>query len=115
MNRNWRFAALHLALAAMVLRALLPAGWMPGSTAGAPLVVCSVHGAEHNPSRPREPSDREHTLCPFAAAVQIAVDATAIALPMPQSGIRIAPSPLRHPQSATTFPAYSSRAPPAHA
>jgi hypothetical protein len=33
-------AALSVALAAMVLRAVLPIGWMPSAEAGAPLMLC---------------------------------------------------------------------------
>lgn len=81
MIRNLRFAAIHLALAAMVLRALLPAGWMPGVSAGTPLVVCTMNGPEqivlgadgkplkHQPS---QDDARHHEMCPFAAAAQLA-------------------------------------------
>lgn len=81
MIRRFRFAAIHLALAAMVLRALLPAGWMPGASAGTPLVVCTMNGPEqiilgadgkplkHQPS---QDDARHHEMCPFAAAAQLA-------------------------------------------
>jgi hypothetical protein len=81
MIRNLRFAAVHLALAAMVLRALLPAGWMPGASAGTPLVVCTMNGPEqivlgadgkplkHQPS---QDDARGHEMCPFAAASHLA-------------------------------------------
>lgn len=81
MIRNLRFAAVHLALAAMVLRALLPAGWMPGASAGTPLVVCTMNGLEqivlgadgkplkHQPS---QDGALHHEMCPFAAAAHLA-------------------------------------------
>jgi hypothetical protein len=37
-------AALTVALAAMVLRAALPMGWMPSAAAGAPLMLCPGAG-----------------------------------------------------------------------
>jgi hypothetical protein len=63
----------HLALIALLLRALVPAGWMPGTTAAAPLVICSVNApAQHAPGEPaRHDSDR-HDICPFAAAPHFA-------------------------------------------
>jgi hypothetical protein len=85
MTRNLRFAAIHLALAAMVLRALLPAGWMPGASAGTPLVVCTMNGIErivlgadgkplkHQPS---QDDARHHEMCPFAAASHLASPST---------------------------------------
>lgn len=81
MIRNLRFAAAHLALAAMVLRALLPAGWMPGASAGTPLVVCTMNGpewivlgADGKPLKhqPAQDDARHHEMCPFAAAASLA-------------------------------------------
>jgi hypothetical protein len=66
-----------LALSAMILRALLPAGWMPNTDGipGTPLVICSVDGVHHvvpahDPARPSRP---DHVIaCPFAAAAHFA-------------------------------------------
>jgi hypothetical protein len=63
----------HLALAALFLRAFLPAGWMPDAQAG--LVICSAItlGAVHHDSAPGH-ADGKMTQeeCPFAAAPHLA-------------------------------------------
>jgi len=42
-RKSTRFAMVHyMALAAMILRALLPVGWMPA--AGGQIVICTGHG-----------------------------------------------------------------------
>jgi hypothetical protein len=75
----------HLALAALILRALLPSGWMPDAQSG--LTICSVstlgvihhdgHDADHSGGKT---SQQE---CPFAAAPHFAAtpDAPKLALP----------------------------------
>jgi hypothetical protein len=78
----------HLALAALILRALLPAGWMPDAQAG--LVICSVttlgtihhDGAPgHSPGHSDGKTSQEE--CPFAAAPHLASapDAPKLVLP----------------------------------
>ena len=80
MPTRLRLAALHLALAAMMLRALLPAGWMPNPAGFAEslFVICTADGpiwpigqSEH---RHHTPDDRQqsHEACPFAAAPHVA-------------------------------------------
>ncbi len=62
----------HLALIAMIVRALLPAGWMPDAQAG--LTICSL-GVVHHDSAPGHPSpdgQGQHEECPFAAAPHLA-------------------------------------------
>lgn len=80
-----RSAATSLALIAMLLRALLPAGWMPATTGAhhTTLVICTMNGPKRV-SLPDEPTkkqpsheDRENGPCPFGAA------ATAFAPPAP--------------------------------
>ena len=76
-----RLAAIHLALAGMLLRALLPTGWMPGpgGQPGSALVICSMGGGaaptgDHGslPSK-RQPDGRsDHDGCPFATAPHLA-------------------------------------------
>jgi hypothetical protein len=67
-----RSAAISLALCAMVLRALLPDGWMPNTVAGgAPFIMCSIDGAHHDGKSP--PSrEQSHAPCAFAAAAPLA-------------------------------------------
>ncbi|HEX4302797.1 MAG TPA: hypothetical protein VHZ78_08385 [Rhizomicrobium sp.] len=67
-----RAFAVSLALCAMVLRALLPDGWMP-SAGAAPFTICSVDGIHHDGKTPGEPAQqRSHTPCAFAAAAPLA-------------------------------------------
>jgi hypothetical protein len=73
-----RLAGLHLALAAMLLRALLPVGWMPDLGGSAPIIICSMDGSgqHHEQSVPGKPSPNDgkhsHEECPFAAAPHVA-------------------------------------------
>jgi hypothetical protein len=80
--------ALQLALVAMVMRALLPAGWMPAAISSAnasPFVICTIDGPLHQaPSKqtPNSDHDRAHAPCVFAAAAPLApplADAVALA------------------------------------
>lgn len=88
MRTALRSVALQLALVAMVLRALLPAGWMPAAISSAnasPFVICTIDGPLHQaPSKQKPPSDhdRAHAPCVFAAAAPLAsphVDAVSLA------------------------------------
>jgi hypothetical protein len=67
-----RSLAVSLALCAMVLRALLPEGWMPAASAAAPLVICSIDGTHHSkaPGAPAQPQSQAP--CAFAAAAPLA-------------------------------------------
>ena len=63
----------HLALAALILRALLPAGWMPDAQAG--LMVCSANtlGIIHHDAAPGHADGKaSHEECPFGAAPHLA-------------------------------------------
>ena len=108
-------AGLHLALAAMILRALLPAGWMPSQTAGIHLTICTAEtGKQSAPALPGHPLKHgEHQLCPFAAASHLARagEATPVLL-TPQ---RFAFPQILAPPAARDdlrLKAYASRAPP---
>ena len=58
-----------LAISAMLLRALLPMGWMPSGDAHAPLIVCPMMGGMHAvPGKPSPPTHRNR-FCPFTAAL----------------------------------------------
>lgn len=81
-----RLAGLRLALAAMVLQALLPSGWMPNTTTtpGAPFVICTINGPLslgkdfQAPSKQPSPADAHHMdACPFSAAPHFATLAPA--------------------------------------
>lgn len=67
-----RSAAVALALIAMLLRALLPDGWMP-SGESAPFTICSVVIAHHAGGKPSKPEqEHRHAPCAFAAAAPLA-------------------------------------------
>lgn len=73
----------HIALAALILRALLPSGWMPDAHAG--LIICSATlGTIHHDGAPgHDESKAQQQECAFAAAAHFAPtpDAPQIALP----------------------------------
>jgi hypothetical protein len=72
-----RSAAVALALAAMLLRALLPDGWMPsGHAGGAFFTICSVATVHHESGKQPEQEHR-HAPCAFAAASPLAPPAFA--------------------------------------
>jgi hypothetical protein len=92
-RRVLRAPMFQLALAAMLLRALLPAGWMPdpaGAAGGAALVICTVQGpltvhtdgsgksTPHN-----DQGQRQNDFCPFAAAAHFGFVPVAAATPLP--------------------------------
>jgi hypothetical protein len=55
----------------MLLRAVLPAGWMPAAITSAnasPFVICSIDGPQHStPAKPSHDHDRATAPCVFAA------------------------------------------------
>lgn len=74
----------HLAIAALFVRAMLPAGWMPDVQAG--MVICSATlGMVHHDTAPghNDQHQTQNEECPFAAAggMAAAPDAPQIALP----------------------------------
>jgi Protein of unknown function (DUF2946) len=122
MSNRLHFAGVYLALAAMVLRALLPAGWMP-NPAGAgqsPFIICTAQGPVwpglgpgHGKSTPDD-GHHNHEECPFAAAPHIAAPAGLAQLIPPSIEAKISRPAL----SATTlayvaaYQPQSPRAPP---
>jgi len=83
MLRRFKLAGIHIALAAMMLRALMPDGWMPSqaSAGGAVIALCTIDGAvslaigEDGKPAPHDPAhnDGRHVdVCPFAAAPHFA-------------------------------------------
>lgn len=72
-------AAVQIALLAMLLRAVLPAGWMPAAVTQAnasPFVICTIDGPLHStPAKPSQDHDRATTPCVFAASVHAATPA----------------------------------------
>ena len=74
-------AARHLAIIALLVRAMLPAGWMPGAHTG--LTICSVAtlGVIHHDG-PTD-SKAQHEECAFAAAAHLASAPQAPVLTLP--------------------------------
>ena len=78
-------AALHVVLVAMLLRALLPAGWMPGPVSAGAFVICTVDGPVA-PAKPSHAPDHDRngtTPCVFAAAAPLSSPASAPMAPAP--------------------------------
>lgn len=107
-------AALSVATAAMLARALLPAGWMPNLHADAsPIMLCPGMEMPAAPSK----SDSHHaksTFCACAAVAQLVTPAPESAGPAPaQSCSKIAFAATRDaPSIASLYRANAARAPP---
>lgn len=113
-----KLAALNLALTAMLLRALIPAGWMPAPTvaSGSPFVICTVNGPIE--PKPAHDADRGHASAPcvFAAAAPLSPPAAIFSAPVSFTFNLIVHE--ARPEFAPRFSAYRSaspRAPPASA
>lgn len=125
MTRNIRFVGIKLALVAMLLRALLPAGWMPNPAglAGDPVVICTMDGSgslaigTHGKPLKQQPgqnSGRSQEGCPFAAAPHLAAPTITAAVVLPSLATfietRIARVKLGQPDA--NYTPQSPRAPP---
>lgn len=74
----------HLALIAMILRAMLPAGWMPSAGIDAPLTICTVSPLHQQDPGNKTPDPSQHEKpCAFFGAPQLAAtpDIPALILP----------------------------------
>jgi hypothetical protein len=126
MKRNFSLVAVHIALAAMLLRALTPAGWMPSAeAAGSPITICTmsgpvqlVVGPDGQPIKKQNQDDARHRdLCPFATAPHMAQPAATTGLALP-SAILTATERAAHRRimvQATRHAPQSPRAPPSFA
>jgi hypothetical protein len=99
MIRNARYAAAYVAILAMMLRALVPVGWMPSGTPGHAFTICTVDGfqriapahrtGDHDPA-----PAHDNSVCPFAAFAHFAPPTAApvlAALPTTYTTARFAP------------------------
>lgn len=119
MGNRFGRALIHVVLLAMMMRALLPGGWMlgPASDGAMSLVICSTSGLNHVDGGDRHPDSRDqhqNDACPFAAASHMATPATGFTLAPPQRIVLSAPrflTPIPAPVSATYQP-HAPRAPP---
>jgi len=122
MKPGFRRAAMHFALVAMLLRALLPAGWMPGEAANGQslLVICSVAapaGHAHRDQHQAPAGQHAHEECPFAAAPHVAPPALAEAFALPATFARFANPPASRDAiaAASSHRPQAPRAPPLNA
>jgi len=88
MTRTLRVAGFQLAFMAMLLRALLPAGWMPDASGHAFFTICTadgaVQGARNGHSDQNKPDDSaRHQICPFAATAMGAAPISSSSLVAP--------------------------------
>ncbi|MGA7674610.1 MAG: DUF2946 family protein [Rhizomicrobium sp.] len=125
MVHTLRQTAVHLALAAMLFRALMPAGWMPDTAghSGSPIVICTLNGPLHltlgEDGKPlkQEPAKHQREACPFAAMPHLAQAAgiASLALPSPvalpaqrNAYLAVAAEASRHsPQSPRAPPSFA--------
>jgi len=121
MSRTLKLAGVHIALVAMLLRAILPAGWMPdsASASGAAFVICTVNGPlraaqDAGKHRPGQDDRRQNDVCPFAASVHLATPTvTAVIAPSTQvSSLAPGHAPARTVYNAARYSSQSPRAPP---
>jgi len=112
-------AVRHVALAALILRAMLPAGWMPDAQAG--LTICSLDaapavghlGTVHHDGAPADHGKADHQECPFAAAAHFAPPPQNAVLALPiQHAFAAATDQARAVLIAARFSPGSPRAPP---
>ena len=109
-------AALVLALAVLV-RGLIPAGWMP-SPVGGPLIICSAQslGHSHKGDKPSGPAkDATHEACVLGAAGMAPPPALAIDLRATERLAIVSPANIAVQSSAPATPRVreqSPRAPP---
>src|ERR1700733_2171955 len=130
-----RRAAVCLALTAMILRALMPAGWMP-NPAGAGdsfFVICDMDqgdmsgmdmshmsamdmskmdmsGMDHGSSGKHSGDAHQHEACPFAAAPHVATPSAEAALLLPSLLAKFSPL-LAHGQAAIKAATYTPQSP----
>lgn len=76
----------HLALIALILRAMLPTGWMPSQAADAPFTICTVTASQqHDPAnKVPDPSSHHEEACAFSGMPQLAAtpDIASVILPV---------------------------------
>ena len=121
MSRTLKHAGVQIALVAMLLRALLPAGWMPADNSGAPFTICTVNGPVHLAQAPdgrtgkgSQDDGRQNDICPFAASVHLATPTTlvVVAPSTKLASFTFVQSPMRAVQVAARYALQSPRAPP---
>jgi hypothetical protein len=130
MRRRLHFTAVYLALAAMMLRALIPAGWMPQTSPqhAALFVICTTQGMQQIalgddgkalPAAPhQQDGDASHAVCPFAVAGAHSAPPLAVAaLPAPSLAAAFVAAPVVDVASRDSrgYAPQTARAPPSFA
>ncbi len=121
MPRTLRLAGVQIALVAVLLRALLPVGWMPDAAAGSPFTICTVNGPVHathlpdgQPDKHGQDDGRQNDVCPFAASVHLATPTAVATVASFTQIVLFAPdhSPARWVHDTAHYALQSPRAPP---
>lgn len=92
MRCTFRYHVTLVALCAMILRGLIPLGWMPGSSGGMSMTFCTANGpvvlqiadnsSGFDDSRRNDAHAAGHKLCAFAAAGSLGAPVTAGFVPV---------------------------------
>ena len=107
--------ARHLLLAALLLRALVPLGWMPGSAqlGQAAWIICTAAGDIQHGTPGKDDSSQQHQPCAFAAAhVMAAPVAHALAAPLLQTAALESAAVPAGVSTTASFTPQAPRAPP---
>jgi len=142
MSRTLRFAAVYVALVAMMVHALVPTGWMPNISGGpgGPFTLCTMdgpadtamdasapmvmdgladmamdHSGQPEKQKPAQGDQHRNDICPFGAAPHFAAPTSIASLAAPT--LAVAATRLFVPAARTAqraeFSTQSPRAPPA--
>jgi hypothetical protein len=106
----------HILLAALLIRALLPLGWMPGQAqlGEAAFIICAADGSIQHGAPGKDESAQPHQPCAFAAATQLFDLPDAASVAAPSLVAFAAPAvTARETHAAARFSAHAARAPPA--
>ena len=109
----------HILLAALLLRALLPVGWMPGhgQLGEAAFIICTADGSVRHGIPDNDDAAKAHQPCTFAATAKLFASPVMVAVAPPSfaalviASQMVADAPVHH--AART--AQSPRAPPLNA
>lgn len=115
MQRHSRRVALALAVFAILLRTLVPEGWMPSADTRAPLIICPMMGGTMHPVPAHRGLPQHHDgFCPFTASLaQLAMASVPPMGPIPISPIARADfQPGAFVFVPATYRSQSPRAPP---
>ena len=139
MSRTLRFAAVYVALVAMMVHALVPTGWMPNISGGSggPFTLCTMdgpaldasapmvmdgpagmamdHSGQPEKQKPAQGDQHRNDICPFGAAPHFAAPASIASLAAPTLAVTATRLfvPAARTAQRSEFSPQSPRAPPA--